>query len=276
MNIISVQSSPTTSRRKNHLSILMWSALVSAWLLSNATASALPSYSPPMNGLVAWWSAEGNANDPIGGHDGSPYGAFAYVPGRYGQAFSIGDGGILVPDSPAFQLTHSLTIGLWMKPTPDSWVAFFRGDARPGHDPYAISMDRGNLGRVGLQITDASDNVKFLSAPIAGWDVCQQLTATLDDATGDMRVYINGNLMAEDTTTIRPFGELDPAQMPGVGIGNVTPYYDFPFQGALDEVVLYSRALSPTEVALLVPEPSSWSLLALVFSTLFAFRARRG
>jgi len=229
-----------------------------------------------MNGLVAWWRGDGNANDSVGGHDGNPFGAMTYVPGKFGQAFSIGDGGILIPDSSAFQLTHSLTIGLWMKPTPDSWVAFFRGDARPGFDPYAISMDRGNIGKVGLQITDASNNTKFLAAPIAGWNVWQQVTGTLDDATGAMRLYINGNLVAEDTTTIRPFGALHPAQQPGVAIGNATPPYDFPFQGVLDEVVLYSRALSPSEVASLVPEPSTGSLLALSLSALLVLRTRRG
>jgi hypothetical protein len=261
MHFLDRQFPLTTYLRRDALSILMRSALVCGWLMSSAATPTHAAYSPPMNGLVAWWSADGNANDPIGGHNGSPYGAFAYAPGKFGQAFSIGDGGIVVPDSPGFQLTGSLTIGLWMKPTPSSWVAFCRGDLRSGLDPYAISMDRGTLGRVGLQITDASNNNKFLSAPIAGWNVWQQVTGTLDGATGDMRLYINGNLVAQDTTAIRPFGVLDPGQQPGIGIGNVPPPHNFPFQGALDEVVLYSRALSPSEVATLVPEPCTASLL---------------
>ena len=255
--------------------ILPRPAVVGAWLLASTSVTALASYSLPTDGLVARWSAEGTADDSTGAHDGSPFGDVSYIPGPFGQAFSIGDGGIFVPDSPDFQLTHSLTIGLWIKPTPDSWVVFFRGDARPGLDPYAISMDRDHPGNIGLQITDASDNTKFLSAPIVGWNVWQQVTATLDDASGDMRVYVNGNLMAEDTTAIRPFGELDPDWLPGVAIGNATPPYDFPLQGGLDEVVLYSRALSPSEVMSLVPEPSIWSVLAVGLSSLLALRTRR-
>jgi len=126
MTSIPAQSLLMATRRKHPFSILIRSALVCGLVLGNTTAPAQAGYSPPMNGLVAWWRGDGNANDSVGGHDGNPFGAMTYVPGKFGQAFSIGDGGILIPDSSAFQLTHSLTIGLWMKPTPDSWVAFFR------------------------------------------------------------------------------------------------------------------------------------------------------
>jgi hypothetical protein len=35
-----------------------------------------------------------------------------------------------------------------------------------------------------------------------------------------MTLYENGAVVAQTTTTIRPFGTLDPTQQPGVGIGN--------------------------------------------------------
>ena len=63
----------------------------------------------------------------------------------------------------------------------------------------------------------------------------EQVTVTLDGSTGDMRLYFNGNLVAEDFTTLRPFGALDPTMEPGIGN---TPTYDFPLIGSIDEVVL--------------------------------------
>jgi len=76
----------------------------------------------------------------------------------------------------------------------------------------------------------------------------KQVTATLDGGTGDMRLYIDGVLVTNQITAVRPY-YIDPSQAPALGIGN-TPYGGgFPFIGLVDELVLYSRALSRAEVA---------------------------
>jgi Concanavalin A-like lectin/glucanases superfamily len=107
-----------------------------------------------------------------------------------------------------------------------------------------------------------------------------QVTGTLDGSTGEMRLYFNGIMVAQDFTAIRPFGPLSGSN-PGIGIGNVPGVNNFPFAGAIDEVVLYNRALSPQEVLTLVPEPAVGSLLVLAlllrrprFLTLHASRSQ--
>ena len=47
------------------------------------------------------------------------------------------------------------------------------------------------------------------------------LAGTLDDATGSLRLYVNGVLGGIDVTTIRPFGPLQSDQSPGVAIGGL-------------------------------------------------------
>ena len=37
------------------------------------------------------------------------------------------------------------------------------------------------------------------------------VAATLDDATGATKFYVNGEVVAQTVTTVRPFGDLDPA-----------------------------------------------------------------
>src|SRR2546422_6099793 len=75
----------------------------------------------------------------------------------------------------------------------------------------------------------------------------RQVTATLDGSTGDMRLYIDGVLVTNRFTTVRPYVP-DPSSQPALGIGN-TPYGGgFSFIGLIDEVVLYLRALSPLGV----------------------------
>src|SRR5437588_11108093 len=62
-----------------------------------------------------------------------------------------------------------------------------------------------------------------------------------------MRLYFDGVLVTHQTTNVRA-AFLDPSVQPALGLGN-TPYDGgFPFIGLIDELVLYSRALSPAEV----------------------------
>src|SRR5258706_12303715 len=51
---------------------------------------ALAQFSPPTNGLVAWWRAEGNGNDSSGnGHNGTLLDGGGFDLGTFGQAFSF-------------------------------------------------------------------------------------------------------------------------------------------------------------------------------------------
>jgi hypothetical protein len=234
------------------------SLFVAALVLSTFSSSRA---APPSSGLVAWWRADGNANDSAGSHNGVLLNGMGFTAGISGQAFLGGAANqkVMVPDSPDFQLTSSLSIGMWVNASGNSYTAFMRGDDRPGLDPYALGLNGGGL--MGLQITDAANNTKFLSAPLP-FNTWVQVTGTLDGSTGDMRLYFNGVLVAQDFTAIRPFGLLTGSN-PGIGIGNVPGVNNFPFAGAIDEVILYNRALSPQEVLSLVPEPAAGSLLAV-------------
>jgi hypothetical protein len=67
---------------------------------------------------------------------------------------------------------------------------------------------------------------------------------------GKMSLYIDGILAAQKTTSATPILSLTTSGDTGLGIGN-TLTYDFPMVGEIEEVVLYSRALSAVEVATL-------------------------
>lgn len=200
-------------------------------------------------GIVGMWRGEGNANDSIGGNHGINLGGVTYAPGTVGQAFNIIPASgrrIRIPDQPVFELTNSLSVEGWIQLAGAGNVIFWRGDRRPGLDPYALSLD-GSTNLLFLICSGLGcEQVGRIPLPIGPW---HHVAGTLDGGTGDLRLYLNGLLVAATNTTIRPFGPLDPALEPSLGIGNVGETLNqFPFNGRIDEISLYSRALTRSEV----------------------------
>ena len=212
------------------------------------------------DGLIARWSGNGNAVDSVGGNNGVTQNV-SFTDGVAGQAFLFAPDnypwgtycGVQIPDRPVFELTHSLSIECWIRPRSHSaYVIFFRGDHRPGLDPYCLSMD-GNQNLV-FAVCDSAGNDASVRAPVAlgGWI---HVAGVLDDNTDTLSLYTNGVLAAEITTTVRPYGKLLKDQFPGIGIGNVNDGgNNFPFAGEIEEVGLYNRALSQDEVNALYAE----------------------
>jgi subtilisin-like proprotein convertase family protein len=211
-------------------------------------------------GIATWWRGEGNAVDAVSGANGTFNSPAAVAPGLIGQGFTFpgtSRGGINVPDVPALQLTRSLSIEGWVfvtNPPSGPGEIIFRGDVRGGLDPYFLDVEpRGGFPTGCLQfgIEDAFGGNTFIACgtPIGNW---AHLAATLEDSSGSMRIYTNGVLAVQTTTGVRPLGPLDPNSQPGVGIGNhssqPTAPWDYPFRGRVDELSVYQRAISASEV----------------------------
>jgi uncharacterized protein (TIGR03382 family) len=255
--------------------------LLSVFGWHNEALSEIAGYNPPTDGLVGWWRGEGNGVDSANGHNGIVGSGVNFVPGVYGQAFDFtvaganaGTSRVFVPDNDAFKLTSSLTISAWINGPAQNWAIMQRGDDRSGLDPFTLGFSVG-AGLLDFQITGSETDYVNLDAPPLPQNQWMQITATLDGSTGDMRIYANGNVVAETYTSVRPFADLIPAYNPSLTIGNAAGDYNFPFVGQIDEVLLYSRALSPSEVAALVPEPSSLTLCVGAAAAAMLFRRRR-
>jgi hypothetical protein len=227
--------------------------LLSVLILGGSEWSARSqAYNPPLTGLVGWWKGDGNGNDSASTNNGVVANNVSFVPGLFGQAFNFpgaGPGFVYVPDNNAFKLTNSLTIAAWVNSAPGSWVILSRGDYNTL--PYYITFDAG--GRLIFVMNFSTAQQAFLyPTNVVPFNTWTHIAGTLDGATGDMRVYINGNLVSEMTTPYRPIADLNPAQNPGIGIGaNSDDDTGYLFHGYIDEVLLYSRALSPSEITAL-------------------------
>lgn len=163
------------------------------------------------------------------------------------------NGGAFAPDGPEFALTHSLSVSCWVYPrayahpfatSPQSQIVF-RGDDRSGLDPYQLTLSRTGYFAFGVE---GAGGLCVLHYP-AKLNTWAHVLGTLDDATGKIRLYINGKLAAETTTNVRPLGGLDPNQHPGIGIGNTQfpqgGRHRQPFDGMIRDVRIYDEAVSP-------------------------------
>ena len=221
---------------------------------------------------VAYWRfEEGSANSPANGDfavldssgnglDGTPINGpvyradvpaatvpFSGAPDTRSLQFNGTSQRVTVPDNPKFVLTHSLTLEAFIKPlaATDLGQIVFRGDDRPGNDAYWLYVQNN---QVIFDIENAAQQFAYVTAPLPGLNRWMEVAGTLDDATGAMRLYINGSQRAAAVTSIRPVGPMDPNSNPGIGIGNVASgNYNEYFNGLIDEVRISDQALVPTQ-----------------------------
>ncbi|HTQ49198.1 MAG TPA: FG-GAP-like repeat-containing protein, partial [Candidatus Acidoferrales bacterium] len=231
-------------------------SLIAVLAVVDANADCTPSPA----GIVGWWKGDGNTIDSVSSNNGVAVNV-TYTTGVVGQAFacnSVDYGpyvGVQVPDRPAYALTNSLTIEGWVRPRGDGSIIFWRGDNRPGMDPYILSMQHNNT--VQFVITDANGNSANVETTLA-YNQWIHLAATLDGASGTMRIYTNAMLAAQTVTSVRPFGTLVAGDSPGVGIGNLNDgQNNFAFLGDIDEISLYNRALLSCEITAIYNAGSS-------------------
>jgi photosystem II stability/assembly factor-like uncharacterized protein len=202
----------------------------------------------PPPGLVAWWRAEGNALDQTGLNNGMLINSMTFGAGRVCGGFlggylgnDISNGVVEVPDSASLALNRSITLEGWLKlESYGGWVIQRLDDGSSGNlsDSYAVTI--GYSGTLYFDIGIGSRLGTGISSPSPlPLNQFVHFAATLDDATNQIKLYINGSLVSQFTMTQRPY-DLDPNAKPRVKIGNIN--------GITDELSLYNRALTSAEI----------------------------
>lgn len=210
---------------------------------------------PPPPGLVGWWAGNGNYLDSAGANPGNPQGNATFAPGLVGQAFSLdgSSGYVLIPDSPALR-PMEFTVAAWIKGasySSGSWNTIFsRGTSGsyPGMgccaDTYGLFIYQDKPQLVTYHANSGEDLLTATNlVPPGEWHF---IAGSFDGAT--KKIYYDGVLVA--TTTVTNALVYDSAAVP-VLIGedwNNNSAANIKFNGLLDEVDLYNRALSDAEV----------------------------
>ena len=194
---------------------------------------------PPPAGMVSWWPGDGNANDIMDGNPGALFGDATYAVGKVGQAFSFDGAGdsVVVPHGPSLNLID-FTLEAWIKPsrtTPGQYQAIITKNITPR--PPSLWLYDDNIVRVYFDpVSLAAGSTTALT--LGNW---HHLAATYDGAA--VKIYINGVLDVSVPATDTPATSVRPLLF-GAGRDNNS----FFFQGLMDDVAVYNRALIAEEV----------------------------
>ncbi|MFT5128583.1 MAG: hypothetical protein ACI8W8_002196, partial [Rhodothermales bacterium] len=215
---------------------------------------ATPSVSSPpssQDGLIAHYTFDDDVRDSSGaGRHGTLTGG-AYRDAIIGRAlkFSSRDDVVKVPDLGTHE---AITISMWVK------QGFAGGPKRALYagDAWSIGRVHFNIGPKGLTLgvkNSAAGNVevKADNPALLRTNTWTHVAATLGQK-GVTVIYRNGEGIA--STTVSPYLpiHLSPGQ-----IGNWTVAPDRVFNGVIDDVRIYSRALSADEIQILARGDSS-------------------
>jgi hypothetical protein len=204
---------------------------------------------PISSGLVSWWPGETNtiASDIVDGNNGSAVGSIASSAGLVGRAFDFnGSSYFDIPDALNLDLTNALTIEAWINPrvvTGSYHTILSKFSGVGDQRSYVLAIDpAGNMifngtsdGNLSGVIVTGTNTI-----PVNQWT---HVAATYDG--GFIRIYVNGNLQISSPWNLGIFAGSSVASIGATeSFGTRTSFFD----GLIDELSLYRRALSANEI----------------------------
>ena len=208
----------------------------------------------PMNGLKAWYPFNGNANDMSGnGNNGIVTGA-TLTNDRFGNPNSAyyfnGNSYIVVPPSSSLDLRNNVSVSVWIKSeainfSGGSHQIVFKGDNQDAHDPYYLTISNGNA-RFGRYVGNGYVSIlsEFSTSLLNTIDFFH-IVGTYDSISGTQKIYLNGVLQTQ-TVTFTYVNYPTATMQNSIGADQSTN--DQYYHGVIDDIRIYNRALTQSEI----------------------------
>ena len=233
-------------------------AIVNARSAGKCKSSAGACTAPPP-GMVAWYTGDATVNDYLGQHNGVAQNGVTFAPGMVAQAFSLNgvnqfvslpDGVFSYPGSGATS-TQPISVDAWFSTTTGGVILgqLGLGPVAPTGGGAVPAIYVGTDGFLYAELFWKGAINPFSSAPVKVNNGAFHLVAvTYDGATE--AVYLDGALIASGGFTQVGYApsyqyEIGTGFTPGWPGGNGGYFY---FQGLIDEVEIFNRALAPSEI----------------------------
>ncbi len=193
--------------------------------------------------LAAWYPMDGNALDSIGSNHGTINGATPTTDrfGNPNKAFLFdGVSNRISFSSPWTTLTNNYSFSAWVKPSGDGGYILINGqNSYPAPPPAPFNGTSMGVNNERRLFGDHSGVANFTSNPVVSDQDWNWLVFVREN--GVSKLYING-ILQPNTSNSAPN---TPAG--GAFIGALTNSLGF-FSGAIDDVKIYNKALTLTEI----------------------------
>jgi subtilase family serine protease len=198
---------------------------------------------PLPSDIMSWWKGEGNSFDFLDFNNGVLQNGTTFSSGIVGQAFSF-DG---VDDhvTAARTIQDDFTIEFWVNTTQNisnGSVQWYNGRGLVDAEVSSVTNDFGvSLLNGKIYFGTGNPDVTIISGVVAdgSW---HHIAATRRRTAGDMRLYVDGNVIAAALG-----GTQSLTAAPRVVFGRIQVNNN-PFQGKLDEISIYNRPLTLSEI----------------------------
>ena len=206
---------------------------------------------------VAWWPGEGDARDAVGAHHGTLMGGVTFAPGLVGQAFSLDgvDDFVHVAHASSLNMSGSFSVVAWIFPTTEREMSILKKwqtSTEFGFAEYGLHIEPGL--RLNFSISDDAHQEDggfhhFLSpARVLTRNAWNQVVAVYDQTTGIRYIYVNGVEAARRQVPPIILTRNKADLIIGAVTSTTKELFDGHFQGLIDEVSIYQRALSEIAV----------------------------
>jgi hypothetical protein len=210
------------------------------WVLAS-TYTQPQGVPPPLPGLVAAYSFNEGTGTTVtdlssNNNTGAISGASWTTGGRFGSALAFNgiDARVTINDAPSLRLTTGMTLEAWVNPS--NVTSNWRDVIYKGNDNYYLEATSDNFGK---PVGGGSFGRTYGTATLAE-NTWTHLAVTYDSA--NVRLYVNGAQVSSVPKTTAIATSANPLE-----IGGDSVFGQF-FQGLIDEVRVYNRALSPAEI----------------------------
>jgi RHS repeat-associated protein len=208
------------------------------------------------SGLVSWWPLDGSGVDIVDGNSGGVQGG-QFDPAKVGSGFNSSNGIVLVTNTPNLNVSQ-FTIETWLKAdniSPTNMVIVWKGrggqnittsyalqvSTKPDVTPQGKVFGTAGPGKISMMLTNGVSDQIYYSNSALPLGTFHHIATTVDGLR--VRIYVDGQLDADYLQMVTPFASSNPFQIGG--IQNSTEDH---FQGVIDELSLYNRALTSAEI----------------------------
>src|SRR3989344_650953 len=234
-------------------SILAVSLLAFVFVLQNKSpipgpSSQFAAISGSGSGLVALYTLDGNANDSAGGNNGTSVGGLTYTGGKIGQAISLGGSDYIDAGSGLDMGSRDFSLSAWFKTSDIANTIAGKGGTYALGKRYFVGVSSDCGGKIKGEIDDDSVK-KFVCSSAALNDNTWHHVTLVREGTS-LRLYEDGQQNTAPTD-ITGYGSLTSSRPFTIGsLFNESSGAQSDFlTGSVDDVRVYNRALSASEVS---------------------------